>query len=345
MPQAVRQRRQTTLTVSSFSQKQVYQLGKGMIYRELFLRFYGSLTYGAAANNTAATLGRGDEWSAISRIDIIVNGTDIIRSFSGTQLKILNLLWQNSAARPSLTLGDAATAAPTFDSTLIIPFWQPLSTKPLDTALDSSKLGDFRIEVTIAPATDINSANPPTAISASIDVLSLESFGIELQASDCRVYTLQQVVAGANPNLQIQLPTGPLYRGFFLNAANGSVPTSADLPNAITNVQLASGPTVFRDIPFPCLRDWQRQRIGWRRDFTQGPASSPALTNANGMFLRTSKSANIDEDGWVFFDLVQDGYLGEGIDANGLSEIYLNLNVAAACTISVLPVQIWPRRA
>jgi len=344
--QQVRQRRQTTQPVTAFGQKITFSLGKGMLYRELMLRFYGNITW-TAPLNVAANIGRGDEWALIDRIDIFVNGNDLIRTFSGPMLRIINQMWENSFSRPSLTFGDGATAAPTFDSTLVIPFWQPQSFRPMDTALDSSKVSDFRIEITIASTAQFTSATAPTAIAANIDILSLESFGVDPSSvfSEMRLYQIQQTISGVNSAYQVQLPVGPLYRGFFFNAfTTGTGYTTADLPNAITNVKITSGTTVFRDIPWAVLRDWQRQRIGWRRDFVQQAANSPAVATAGGVYLRTAKSSLVDEDSVAFLDLCQDGYMTEAIDTYGFSELNLEFHVAAACSLWIVPIQVYPPR-
>jgi len=344
MPQQTRTRRQNSVTLNTFSTKTVTQLGRGMIYREIYLRFYGTFTYAAAANNAVATLGRGDEWSAIARIDLVVNGTDIIRSFTGTQLVMFNRFMYGTYCRPSVQLGDAATAGPAFDSTLILPLWQPLSAKPMDTALDSSKVSDLRLEITTNSSANINSANGPTAIAATLDVTSYESFGVELEASDCRMYALQSTLAAANPNLQIQLPVTCMYRGFLINAASTASETGTDQVANITNVKLVSGTTVFRDMPFVPLRSVHRQRLGFGQDLVQNVAAGPAISNATQTYLKGRKSGLHDEDAWAFMNLCEDGYLGESIDSLGFSELYLEVSATLAGTITVIPIQIFPRR-
>lgn len=345
MPAQTRVRRQASLNINAFNNKIVQTLGRGMIYREIMLRFSGTFTYAAAANNSNLTLGRGDEWSAIARVDLVVNGTDIVRSFSGTQLFLLNRLMYGGIKRTTTQLGDGVTAAPTFQSTLIMPIWQPLSVKPMDTALDSSQVSDMRIEVTVDASSSVNTAAGPTAIAATLDVSSYECFGIDGQFSDCRMYNLQSVQAGANQNTQIQLPVTALYRGFIINVANGSGNAATDLPLVPQNVQLISGTTIFRDIAWQTLLDWQRMRLGWSREFQVNAAQSPVLSQgANGIYMNLGKSALCFEDAWAFMDLCQDGYLGEGIDSVGFSELYLNINVNAASTITVIPIQIFPRR-
>lgn len=341
MPQQVRRRKQGSINITAFGTKYVQPLGRGMILRESALRLSGSMTWASAANNNLATAARGDEWAAINRIDLIANGSDIIRSFSGPQLRMFNRLVYNSPGRLSAQYGDGSTASPTFDSTLILPLWQFLAARPMDTALDTSRLSDLRLEVTTETANGVQSAAAPTAIAATLDIETLESFGIEGVFSDCKIYPIQSSYSAANGAAQIQLPVSALYRGFFINTATSGASIGDDAANVITNVKLVSGTTVFYDCPWPILRDWQRQRTGMNRSLVQTTAGAATV---NGNWLRAMRSARVDEDAWAFMDLCPDGYLTEGIDSVGLSELYLELNVASACTVTVLPVQIFPRR-
>lgn len=354
MAQSTRTRRQGSLNIAAFSQKIIQPLGKGMLLRELILRLSGSFTQ-IAGNNVAATLNRGDEWGLLERIDVVVNGSDVIRTFSGPFLRMLNRFWYGQTARYSPFLG-AGGADPQFDSVLIIPFWMPLSVKPIDTALDTSKLSDFRLEVTIAAAATVNTA-VPTAVAATLDIYSYESFGLDGDFTDMRIYPIQQVLQGANANQQVQLPVGPLYRGFIINYAASSLVTGADIPayqvgtnaqlltaTGITNVQLISGTTIFRDMNSRVLMDWQRQRLNFGREMTPNAAQTGVLNTIQPIFQDITRSALADEEAWMFMDLCQDGYLGEGIDSIGFSELYLNLNIAAAGTLTVFPMALYPVR-
>ena len=215
------------------------------------------------------------------------------------------------------------------------------SIRPVDTLLDSSKLADLRIEVTVNTSANINSASGPTAIAATLDVFSLESFGLQGDFSDTRIYQIQDTVSAANAARQILLPVTALYRGFFINVANGSSETAADQPTLLNNVKIQSGTQVFRDIPGRVLRDWQRQRVGFTQENVQNTAGTAAIT---GNKLAISRNTNTDEDAWYWFDLCQDGYLTEGIDTVGYSELVMELNLAGAATVTVMPVQVFPVR-
>ena len=229
MAQQVRFRRQASMTINAQGTKFIQQLGRGMLYRELVLSLSGTITYAAGASNAVATTARGDEWSILSSIQVIANGTDVIRSFSGLQLRWLNKWLYNSVPRGSATWGDGTTAAPTVNSTMLIPFWQPLSVKPMDTVFDSSAVSDFRLEITTGAFTSVTTGTAPTAFALTLDIGSNESFGVSGEFSDCRIYPLSVVYAGANATAQIQLPVGPLYRGFVINTSTTTAETSLDI--------------------------------------------------------------------------------------------------------------------
>jgi hypothetical protein len=346
MAQTIRRRRQQAITQTTFGGRQIIPLGLGMLYREIYLRWFGTLTYAAAANNDAAGMNRGDEWGLIDRIDLVGNGSTVIRSFRGMDLLWFNRVIYNNSGRRAADLGDAAATAVAFDSSLILPLWQFLTARPMDTVLDSSKYSDLRLEITFAAAAAVTIAPgaAPTALTATLEVCSYESFGVEGNFSECFIFPLQLIVPGAAQQVDLRLPVGPLYRGFMINAAAGGVPTSADAPNAITNVQIYSGTQFFWDYPWATCRDIGRQRIFQFRDYVQNAVASPILTHTAPVYMRNVKSTLADEDAWAFLDLVGDGYLGESIDTIGFSELVLRFATSSAATITVYPIQIYPTR-
>ena len=348
MAQQTRFRRQNTVDISntSLSNRVVSLLSRGMTYRELVLRLRGSVTFSAAAQNTAANLRRGDEWAIFDRIDLIANGADVIRTFSGPDLVQINRMLYGANRRVSAKLGDATNATvDDIDSTLTLPLWMPLAIRPLDTALDSNNLSDLRLEFQLGSATGL-SAGTISTYGLKLDVGSYESFGVDGKFTSSRMYKIQTVVPGANNQQQIQLPVTCVYRGFFINIANGSGNSAADnggtgfTTPALENVRLISGTTVFRDIPARMLKDWQAQRLNFNREMVTAASSGVPV----GGFVSNNRSALSSEDGWYFLDLCQDGFMSEGIDAAGLSELYLELNLSAGCTVSVIPVQLFPLR-
>lgn len=353
MAQQSIRRRQGSANITATSGKQSVTLGRGMILREVILTISGTITYGSAAHNTPSTLGRGDEFSAIDRIDIVVNGTDAIRTFYGWQLKMIQRLLYGSVPRFAPELGDATQTTVQVRTSVIVPIWMPLSFKPMDTALDTSMLQDLRVDIVPNALLGINKTNAPTAFSLTVDVSTAESYGVQLQAADCRMWQISKA-AEANSNLQIQLPPNALYRGLLVNVADSGLSTATDkapynlvsgAAQGVTNLKVRSGQHVFHDMNMLTQSDWQRQRLGWMDQKVQSVAASAALNLVSPNFLRQVKSALADAEAWTFVDFCQDGYLGEGIDSVGLSELIVEMDCTlAAGIITTIPVAIYPRR-
>lgn len=336
MAQDVRWRRQQPVTYTGSGSKQIVQLSRGMLYRELRLRLTGQPTL-TAANNTRANTGLGDEWGVIKRIDIVANASDVIRSFTGDDLWNLCRYWFGTNPRITPTLGDATTANPSFDSVLPIPFWQPRSAKAIDTLLDSRNLTDLRLEITWGNFTDVNSAATAWTTNPAVEISSYESFGIEGPFKLHRVFKIVNQPTSANSQLRIDIPVGPQYRGFIINTKNAAA--TADATGIISNFKLISGSTVFMDISEPVV--WQMGHLSNDIDFEQFRDSTGAMVAPNSYRASTGSA----ERSWYYVDLVGDGYLTEAIDTFGYSEFYLELNVTGAATINVLPLQIVPLRA
>lgn len=329
MSQQVRKRFQKTIQFQT-NNKWPEELSRGMVYRELYLRLKGQVTI-AKASNTAANVKKGDEWGVVKKIEIIANNTDVIRSFSGTTLWWLNRLMYGS--NPFVTAGllDTGTDNPSFDSVLILPFWMPNSLRPIDTALDSRNLSSLRIEITWGTFTDINSAASAWTTNPTIDVSSLESFNVTGPFSQSRLYTIQQDIPANNPQLQIQLPVGPMYRGFLINTDDGG----SDSSTLLQNFKVLSGTTVFADVAAVTMRQQYEIRADVQRPRSSTGYIEPKLGTANKM------------DGWYMYDHVTDGYNSEAIDTLGFSEFTLELNInkgSGTTTLFVVPIQLIPVR-
>jgi hypothetical protein len=332
--QDVRWRRQTPVTYTGSGTKQVVALSRGMVYREILLTLTCAPTL-TAANNTLANALRGDEWGCVKRIDIIANGSDVLRSFTGAQLWWLNRNYYGINPRVLPTLGDGATANPTLTSTLMIPFWTPKSHTPLDTALNSAELSDLRLEITWGTFSDINSAATAWTANPTINVGSMESFGLDGPFNLARVFTQTAQPSGANSEYRVDIPVGPMYRGFLINTSTGGT----DTEGLITNFKLVSGTTVFYDQSEDQVRDVQYMRNSLVIPFLRPTASGIGYTP------RLKNNPQENERAWYAIELVTDGYTTEAIDSYGLSELYFSFNVSAAATIVVVPMQIIPRRS
>ena len=332
MPQQVRFRTQKTLNYVA-NGKQVEQLSRGMVYREMFLRLVGAPTV-TLGNNTQAKTLRGDEWSLIKKIEIIANNTDVLKSFSGNDLWWLNYFWYGAAPHITSNLGDGATANVPFDSTLIIPFWMPNSLRPIDTALDARELSDLKIEVTWGDHLDMNADNTGFTTAPTLEVNSLESFLVKGPFAQWRVYTLEKEITASSTQFQILLPVGPMYRGFTIITTDDDVEVSGIL----NNLKLKSGTTVFADMPGEVLQQVGSLRAGIGRGHTNGAAVD---------YLALRRGAGNSYLGVYNYDHVTDGFKSESIDTLGFSEFELELDVSVGSgttKIYVIPQVIIPVR-
>lgn len=332
MSQQVRLRTQQQIAYVAGT-KQIVQLGRGMIYRELAINITGQLTC-SAANNTIANTQLGDEFGVIQRVDLVANGNDVLRSFSGNQLWWWNRALYNGTPPITFALGDGTTLNPTFNSTLIIPMWLPNSVRPFEYALDSRILADLRLEVTFGNHLNVNSAATGFTVAPIVTVGSLESFGVEGKFNGTKIYPLVFNVAGATQAYQVTLPVGPMYRSILINTQN--VAGTADLATTLQNIRLRSGTTIFRDFPATMLNQWQQTRMA--TSFAYG-------TGAGATYHSPRRATGSNQNAWYYLDMVQDGYNGESIDTIGFSELTLELQLAAATTLWVMPLQITPIRA
>lgn len=353
MPQQVRRRMQKTVDYDE-NNSVSESLGRGMVYRELYLKLSGQIDE-PLATNVALAVGLGDEWGVVKRIEVIANNTDVIRSISGNELWWFNYFMYGVPPRVTPTIGDAATNDPAFVSCLVLPFWMPRSLRPMDTALDARELSDLKVRITWGDIEDVIQTATPAAwiTEPSIEVHSLECFNVKGPFSQFRMYKIQKDIPATNPQFQIILPVGPMYRGFLMNFtglsdAVGTVDQQVDDPLILNNLKVKAGTTVFADVPAAILN----QVDGWERSSIIHPYDGGLAVANAGLYdeLRRGDTAN-DGNAWYLYDHVTDGYLSECIDTLGFSEFELELDVTLSAIhapfttqINLIPLQIIPVR-
>lgn len=330
MSQQVRRRHQKNIQYEA-NNKMSESLGRGMVYRELYLRLTGKVD---DPTNAAATIGIGDEWACVKRIEIIANNTDVLRSLSGNQLWRLDKCLYGICPPITPAIG-AGSADPAFDSCLCLPFWMPKSVRPIDTALDARELSDLKIEVTWGDHLDVSSTATGWITEPVIEVHSLESFNVKGPFSQWRVYNIQKEITADNPQFQVILPVGPMYRAFLFNTVDGG----KEADDILNNVKIKSGTTIFADVPAELLRQIDT-------GFKCGVLTPYDSGAGNYDTLRRGTTYNNDCS-WYYYDHVTDGFLTECIDTLGYSEFELELDVsvgAGTTYINIMPLQIIPIR-
>jgi hypothetical protein len=305
-----------------------------MIYREIYLQLTGAPTL-TAVNNTQAKTLIGDEWGVVRRIQLIANNTDVLKSLTGNQLWWLNYFLYGTPPPVTPAIGDEATANAPFESTLILPCWLPRSVRPFDTALDARELSDLKLEIQWGNYDDINGDASAWTTEPQINVYSLESFLASGPFSQYRAYSMEDAITATNPQFEILLPVGPMYRSFLINTTDAG----KDSALILNNLKVISGSTVYADLDAELLHQMTRLRGSTVRFWSDSDdAYDP---------LRRGSTYN-DIDGWYYLDLVTDGFNTEAIDTLGFSEFKLELDVTIGgvepTRVHVIPNTIIPVR-
>lgn len=282
MPQEIRRRWHTTINYSS-GQRVSEQLSKGAMLRELYLRLKGAPTL-TAANNTQAKTKKGDEFAILKRVDLIANGGDAIRSFTGEELWWLQRFLYGTLPDVTPAIGDATTANPSFDSTLILPLWMPGTIRPMDTILDTSNLSSLTLDVTWGAFTDLNADASAWTTNPTLDVYALESFvprgeNIQIVSSPSRVTRLVETISGANAAYAVRLPLGWVHRSLLVNV----VASGADAAPYGSLIEVDHG---FFRVFRPTLLGFELPLSASRLEISD--------TGGNWLELRQNEVANID---------------------------------------------------
>ena len=302
----------------------------GYLLRELVLDLSMQPTL-TAANNTAANAGRADEWTYIRRVELTADG-ETLRSLSGAELVWLNYFMLRTIAQRNAQLGDATTANPVLRSQLVLPLWNVGGLTPIDSQLDTSRYTSLRLDITTGPVTDVNSAATAWTTAPTIQVCAYQAVGITGPFSQSYALSREYAFAGAVTQQRCSLDVGNgVYRGFLVNYRNAA--TEVDTAT-MTELRLVSGTTVIRDYDATVQRFLSRYR---------GEQFFPI--GARGADVPFLASSNSVRNAWNFIDLapiVAGGYLSEGFDARGVSNLDLQVSTSVAGRLTVLPLLFVP---
>lgn len=326
MTQEVRRRFHRTLNFQANS-KVTENLSRGMIYRALMLNLAGTVTTSAGGDNDAADVKPPAEWGVIERIDVIANGSDVLKSISGESLWWHNYFWFGGVPQQSAAIGGGGDD-PAFDSTLILPFWMPRAVRPFDTALDARRLSQLQIDVTWGDQNDILRPAGASAftVAPTLDVFGLESFNPPQGSafSQWQITQMQETITATNTAFRLELPVGHMYRKFIINTQNGAdVNNLADVATVINRVKLKSGTTVYADLTEEVLQH-----------------EYPTVNGCQNPVARNSSVSS--RNGWYALDLVTDGRLPEAVDTLGFAELELEFDLTHPGNLTNL--RVWPSR-
>lgn len=358
-PLQQKRRLHTTIQYSSGNTKPE-KLQKGLVIRRLLLRLKGTITV-AAADNVKANWDRGGEWALIKTLKIIVNSNQVIRQFTGYDLFLFHFLTMMRRPHISPLIGSGVVLAktdttPHFDSVICIPFSDPWSIKPLDTALNTSDYNDIRIEVEWnAIANVCGGTTGSTDASATLDVHAdeFEAPAGSDYASDSGSFlptTIRPVYQSGNgaTDVTFDLGTGPSCRGLLINLSTTASSRTTDKPDIATNLKLTRGPETIIDQPAQVI-----YQDGWRRHgfLFNDALNRPSAITGSGFPPVNTVTAQADQGGYAnltmselsdlrasyWIDLCPDGYFTEAIATQGLPDFKLIVSTNATVDVAVFP--------
>jgi len=323
---------------------QQVQIQSSDVIRRAWIRVTQQLTC-TSGNNTVAKTLPGDDLGGMN-FQIKANAADTLMDLPGVALYRINrwMLSKNFLLPTPVNtdLGDGATANPALDTTLQFPiFGCPRNARAADTWLYANPLRNLTFYSRFAPSyTSVNaSASGYTANPAILYQLETGTPGVStktpgaliLPGYGSRWLTQSAVFSGAGNNQQIQLPTGYAAYARILIQATTTASPPVDTGGLITNCQVRNGTQLQWDIPEDILNSSCRDG-GWRGQI-QGTGGIAYNTSGN-------ISASTAEAGWYMLDFIPDGRLEESILTPGNTNLTLNFNLSAGCTINLYYNQI-----
>lgn len=212
------------ISISKNQQVTMTKMDRTMFYRQINLRLTGSIT--TTGTSTTANIGAGDEWAIVQRIELVANGGNVLRSFTGEQLVMWNYLLTGYAKELNTLSGAAGTY--NFDSTL--PLWLCLPGmigKNIDTTLNATLLSDLYLRITWGGDLTINAlAGSTVATTTQISVSADQAFFLDrtivprFALTQIQSYTFGNIAttASGTQGYQYQIPVGQTYAAFLINA-------------------------------------------------------------------------------------------------------------------------------
>lgn len=295
--------------------KQSVKIGRGGQYLSLILKQACQPTL-TIANNTAANTLRGDDLGVLAHFRLFGNDGLPLIDLDGPDLRWLAWLAGAGAQpiRTNATLGDGATANPSCESKIEIPFCSTRCLKPFDSALDSTNYTDMTAEFTWFDHLKINASATGFTTNPSYEIYTTEVPPHDHPYLRKRVIKLTQTFSGSGTQ-RFNLDQGPEYRRFIINAQTGG----ADTTGLFSRVRLVSGGRIKFNYTESALLDVMKNRFGIRFGDT------------------VTRNTVEKQDAWYLVDNVYfDGLITEALDTERVASNYLEFDLTAAATISVL---------
>jgi len=287
------------------------------LYRSIILNVEGVCTITTAGAPVLKTGGLGSALKQVSRVELVANGRDTIKSLSADAIGMKNMFLFGT--KPVLVETGITAAGHPFGGVIKLPLVMPRSIREIDTLLNTGLLSTLELRVTYG-AVDAMFATAPTTYaitSCNVEVHIDESIRLDGKSEPYSAYKelyIEKEINAASTEFQILLPVGNRYRGFLIEAESDDC-----MVNTIVNkVTIKSGTDVFFSKMF---------------DVIQGQ-------NAIDYDLEAQTFV-----GYGYVDFCPEGRMVDSLDASRLSSLEMILDVAnpgAVDKVRVYPCEIVP---
>lgn len=230
----------------------VTQLLPKVVYRGLHLRL--SVTH---TNSSANGLTVDSILQLISRLQVVLNGQDVVVSLSGQDLRLMNQYDFSIDVPQVITTGDGAGKISTVQ--LYIPFGLTRAANPEDTLLDARRVDSIVLECTWGSGTIATSGATVTAATLEVTTDEYANAPADLVAGrhELSVATRNLDAAGLI-SLNLETQSNNQYRRLFVITRNSGALSSAQL----SRIAVKSRSFYYFDMYAPTIQDWNQQENG-----------------------------------------------------------------------------------
>ena len=280
--------------------------------RQILIEAVGSLVIGTAGSPVLYTGGCGSALRCITRLELVANGRETIKSLSASALAMKNLILHGTV--PQLTETGITAATHPYGGVLVMDLANPRSTRPIDTLLAARKLSTLTLRATFGNGESMFSTNPTTITSNDCDLeISIdESINRKKKPEIYSAYKenyLEDIIAAATTNLQLPIPTGNRFRGMLIECeSDGNM-----VDTILNSIIVRSGTDVF-----------------FSRTATEIRGKNAVQFNLQAQTLT----------GYYYIDFCEDGLMVDALDATYLGRLEVSADVNAPGTTDV--IRIYP---
>jgi len=271
----------------------------------------------------------------VKRVEVILNGKNVVKNLDYETMHRLNQM--RHGVRPYIyahdLLGYAQITNGVFKVAAQLDFELPKQgpwRTNVDTLLDSRGLSSLDLQVTFGSAQDIMDDTYDDADGITVDSAKLYVYSVERVGAPVTAYALwkeyrliQHTIAGAG-DISLDVPVNTTYNQIVVKTHADGDQVDTILPFGLANlntIEVYSGTEKFLRLPAGLLQTCNRTEN--QIEVPERVGSGAALNHAQQELLL---------EGYYDIDFCHDGRLTEMLDATKLSDLKLDLQVAAPGT-------------